>query len=608
MSTVEGTQPQGVELPGRVADRYDAIVVGGGHNGLTCAAYLAREGVRVLVIEARDTVGGCASTVDALGGARVNICNCDHSLVRSTGVIEDLDLAAHGLTYLEMEPAQLLVPWNGTPPWMLFRDVERTLQSLALSHPSQVEGYRRYVRDLVPAAELVLSMTAGPPRIGPVARRIAARRGRGLRALMRLSRSSCADVLADYFTDEALLAGPATTGPAVWGLPPQTAGTGLGALGYALRHVMPVGRPIGGSGALTDALASAVRAAGGTILTGARVAGIRCVGAAAAGVTLADGRRIDAPTVIAAGDPRSTIVDLLEGGGDRAQGLVDRWKARPGGDGYESKIDAVVGSVPRLIGLGDAHAAAVGADEPMISTLVVTPTMSELAQAAAGASRGLVARRPAMLANVPSLLDETVAPPDGGHVFSLEVLFTPYELAGGWDGSSEPERWLAAFGSLVEPGFVESVQRWRLVGPREYERDFSMPRGYAPSFAGGPLSALLGKDRELTRYATPVPGLFLTGAGTFPGAGVSGAPGRNAAQVVLAGPAGRLPAALRNARSVKQDRGRPKHRSFVQNLPYGRSITSWIRCTGRTTEYRPVRASFAVNAAPPGGGRRGTRD
>ena len=122
-----------------------------------------------------------------------------------------------------------------------------------------------------------------------------------------------------------------------------------------------------------------------------------------------------------------------------------------------------------------------------------------------------------------------------GHVLSLEVLWTPYALPGGWRGSAEPQRWLDAFAGMVQPGFGDAVRRWRVVTPEDYEADFSMPRGYAPSFGGGPLAALVGRDRELTRYETPVAGLYLTGAGTFPGAGVWGASGRNAAQVVLRG-------------------------------------------------------------------------
>jgi phytoene dehydrogenase-like protein len=168
--------------------------------------------------------------------------------------------------------------------------------------------------------------------------------------------------------------------------------------------------------------------------------------------------------------------------------------------------------------------------------MVVAPGLDGILAAHRTAARGGVAERPLYLSNVPSVVDPSVAPPDGGHVFSLETLFTPYNLTGGWKDTTEPERWLAAFATLVEPGFLDGIRRFRVVGPEDYERDFSMPAGYAPSFAGGPLAALFGRDRELTRYATPLPGLYLTGSGTFPGAGVSGAPGRNTARVILAAP------------------------------------------------------------------------
>ena len=143
-----------------------------------------------------------------------------------------------------------------------------------------------------------------------------------------------------------------------------------------------------------------------------------------------------------------------------------------------------------------------------------------------------MAADPVFLANVPSALDPTMRSPDGGEVFSLEVLYTPYELQGGWTGTAEPERWLARYGEWVQPGFAESIVDWRVMTPLSYEQQFGMPRGHAASFSGSPLSALLGRPRHLTRYTTPVHGLFCAGAATFPGAGVWGASGRNVASVV----------------------------------------------------------------------------
>ncbi len=295
-------------------------------------------------------------------------------------------------------------------------------------------------------------MTSGAPQVGAVARRLTQLRGRGLRGLLRMSRMSCTDVLREYFRDEALLAGPGTTGPAVWGLDPSTPGSGLGALGYVLRHVMPVGRPVGGSGRLTDALASALQAAGGEIVTGRRVTSIRTAAGRVVGVTLDDERRIDAPIVVSAVSPHETLARLLQAptGGAGAR-LAQRWRAAPAASGYESKIDAVVTELPRPRRLTDAHLAAVGLEHPLASTFVITPTLSQITGAADAAGVGRIARRPPMLANAPSAMDETLRPA-GGHVFSLEVLFTPYDLAEGWDATSEPKRWLSAFSELVQPG------------------------------------------------------------------------------------------------------------------------------------------------------------
>ncbi|MEO1065540.1 MAG: FAD-dependent oxidoreductase [Actinomycetota bacterium] len=123
---------------------HDVIIIGAGHNGLVCAAYLARAGLDVAVLEARDAVGGCASTVDAVG-ARVNICNCDHIAVRSLPLAEELDLADHGLRYIDLDPSSATLSWDAPRPWFSFHDLDRTVDLLARTHPTEVEGYRHYV-------------------------------------------------------------------------------------------------------------------------------------------------------------------------------------------------------------------------------------------------------------------------------------------------------------------------------------------------------------------------------------------------------------------------------------------------------------------------------
>lgn len=519
-------------LPVTGGDVFDVVVVGAGHNGLACAAYLARAGVRVLVLEARGTVGGCASSVDALG-ARVNICSCDHTMVLTTPMVEELRLADHGLRYLPVDPSRLVLPWDGGAPFVLFHDADRTVDVLGRTHPEEVAGYRAYLRDAVPAAQLLLDVVTGPPTPGNVLRGVAGRRGAGATTLLRWARSSFADVITRYFTSAAVI-GAAATGPAVWGLPPSCPGTGKAALGFATAHLSGVWRPEGGSGALTAALAAAVTAAGGVVRCGAAVGEIVVERGGVVGVRLESGELVRCGAVVSSVDPKRTLVEWLRDPPPSARTLQRRWSGRERGDGYQSKIDAVVTTAPRYRAVDDAFTRSVGLDDPLVPTAYVAPPLAELEESHRLLGQGRVARRPFLLAGVPTALDPTLrVGPAGHHVLSLEALWTPYELAGGWDGSREPRRWLEAYATLLEPGFLDGLVDWRVVTPPDYERDFRLDRGYTPSFTGGPLAALIGRDRELTRYATPVPGLFLTGAGTFPGAGVWGASGRNAAAVVL---------------------------------------------------------------------------
>jgi phytoene dehydrogenase-like protein len=510
-----------------VAD-FDAIVVGAGHNGLITAAYLAKAGLRTMLLEARRDVGGTAAS-EPFAGVTVNVCNCDHLTFRTTPVMSELDLASFGLQYIDVEPAQHHMAWSGGPSWTQYHDVEPTLDSLGRAHPDEVDGYRRYLGAAMPAVKLILAVACEPPSVRSLSRRAVRERLAGVPTILRWSRRSAADVLRSFFRHDALAGTAAVSGPMVWGISPELPRSGLGALTHAMRHVARVGRPAGGSGMVPTALARAYEHHGGTLRVESAVDTILCDGDAVRGVALDDGTEITAPVVVSACDPHRTFLEWLRNPPPSARDVVRRWKAIPHPDGYESKVDAVVSAAPRLRAV----------DAPLGTTTIVAPSLVEIDRAHRLMLDGQVHPTPGLLLNVPSLLDPTMTDPigatgrDSTQVVSLEVLYTPYRLRDGWSDTTEPRRWLELLGDLCEPGFLDSIVDWRAMTPDVYEREFHLPAGHATSFAGGPLAAVRNPNPELTRYETEVNGLYLTGAATFPGAGVWGASGRNCAAVVL---------------------------------------------------------------------------
>ena len=508
------------------AHDHDVIVIGAGHNGLVCAAYLARAGLRTLLVEARPSVGGTAAS-EEFAGAMVNICNCDHITFRTTPIIDELALAQHGLRYLDLDPSQVNLAWSGGPAWASYHDVEQTLDSIGRSYPGEVDGYRRYLKAAMPAVRLVFDAANDPPSLSGLTRKVIGARGRGVSTLLRWSRRSAADVMREYFTVDALQAPGLLVGPMVWGISPELAGSGLGALTYALRHVGTVGRPVGGSGMVPRSLLASFEAAGGVLRASTKVDAITCEGPAVRGVRFTDGTEVTARIVVSACNPHDTFLHWLTNPPQQALGMVQRWRNIPHDDGYESKIDAVTSSVPHLRAARDA-----GLDGDLAASYAIAPSIAEMHRGHQLMASGAVLEHPGLIANVPSVGDDTLAPA-GSHVLSIEALFTPYGLPGGWAQSAEPRRWLELFAGLAQEGFLDTVGEWRAMTPDRYEREFHLPHGHATSFAGGPLAALRNKNPELTRYETDVKGLYLTGAATFPGAGVWGASGRNAALTVL---------------------------------------------------------------------------
>ncbi len=512
---------------------FDAIVVGAGHNGLVCGAYLARAGVKTLLVEARESVGGCASTVQDLG-ARFNICSCDHTLVRAMPFIEDLDLTTHGLRYVEADPATVYLGYEDSAPWLMSNDIEVTVESIGRHRPAEAANYRRYLQDALPVAELTLEIGKGAATTPKMLARLAARRGKGAMRLLRWSRASALDVLRHYFDDEALVAPAVSNGPTVWGVRPDRPGTGLAGTAYAMRHLIKTGRPVGGSGALTDALATAFESYGGRLMCGTAVDGLLWDAAQVRGVRLGDGAEVSASAVIVACDPALVAHWLTPARQRAARRFVSSQASVPQGDGYQSKIDAVITALPQYQALEESALADLfEGREPNESTFVISPSIDEILESHRLRDLGRVAQQPTLMVNIPSALDGAMRSDDGHHVLSFEVLFTPYDIEGGWDNPSEPWRWLEVWSSLLQPGYLDHINRYRTMTPERYERELFLNRGYTPSYGASPLASLFGRRPELSRHRGPMRGLFLSGAGTFPGAGIWGAAGGNTANAAL---------------------------------------------------------------------------
>ena len=510
---------------------YEAVVIGGGHNGLICAAYLAKSGAKTLLLEARPEVGGCASTIEAMG-ASFNICNCDHILFRATNIAEELDLASFGLEYLIVDPLNLCLSWAGHKPWFLYQDIDKTLEGLAQSYPHQVEPYKKYCQVTAPMVKLMIEVARDIPSARSAVRAGYKTNFKGVKSLWQWSKMSAVEVLQSFFTEEALVMPALGLGPVVWGVDVTSKGTGLGALSYALRHAIGIGRPKGGSGALTSALKNCFLAHGGELRCAAFVDEIKISNSQRV-VKLNSDEEITANALISAIDPRVAATRLLSPNADKSaqKKFLKRWQEVPQLDGFESKVDGLVSGLPAYKN--------VCAQEPertdLYPTAIITPGLDDLSAGFKASLAGRTPKKPAMLVNFPSVRDNSMAKPKGSHILSLEVLNTPYAFEPGWGSSDEPMRWLNLYGSLIEGDFLDTLMNWRLMSPIDYETQFSMPKGYAPSFSGSPFAAIAGRPRELTRYTTPYDGLYFTGAGTFPGAGIWGTSGRNTAKVALKG-------------------------------------------------------------------------
>jgi phytoene dehydrogenase-like protein len=519
--------------------RYDAVVIGGGHNGLTAAAYLGRAGRRVLVLERRHVLGGAAVTEEVFPGFRVSVCSYVVSLLRPE-IIRELNLARHGLEILPLDGTFTPMP-GGDYLWRV-NDHAMTRREIARHSRLDAEAYDEYGRAMVDMARFVkpiLGMTPPDPLslrprdlgalIG-LGRRFRALAGADRRNQLQLMTMSAADFLDQWFETDVLKATMAASGIIGTFLGVRSPGTAYVLLHHYMGEIDGAfrswGFSRGGTGAISNAIAGAAREAGVEIRTETPVARIRTRRGRATGVVLANGDEIEAGLVLSSVDPHLTFLKLLEPEELPDEFLADvaRYKFR----GSSGKVNLALDALPDFTCLPGPGAHLRGA-------ISISPSVEYMERAYDQAKYGEFSRRPYIDMVIPTLTDPSVAPP-GKHILSCFVQYAPYRLAAGtWDDQRE------ALGDAVvdtiaefAPNIRRIIRHRQVLTPLDLEREFGLTEG---NIFQGELTLeqlfFLRPAPGWAQYATPIRDLWMCGSAAHPGGGIMGAPGRNAAMRIL---------------------------------------------------------------------------
>ncbi|MBV8205634.1 MAG: NAD(P)/FAD-dependent oxidoreductase [Acidobacteria bacterium] len=519
--------------------KYDAIVIGGGHNGLVTAAYLARAGRKVLVLERRHVLGGAAVTEEIIPGFKFSVCSYVVSLLRPE-IIRELDLPRHGLEVLPLDGTFTPMP-GGDYLWRM-NDHARTYREIARHSPLDAEAYDEFGRAMLRMCQFVkplLGMTPPDParlKIREMFELLAM--GRRFRRLsteekydqVQLMTMSAAEFLDQWFETDVLKATMSASGIIGTFLGVHSPGTAYVLLHHYMGEIDGAfrawGFARGGTGAISNAIAGAAREAGADIRTKCGVAQIIVKDGRAAGVALANGDEFYADVISSSVDPRLTFEKFIEARHLPADFLeeVKRYKYR----GSSGKVNLALDRLPEFTAMP-------GEGPHLRGAISISPSLEYMERAYDDAKYGDYSRRPYIDMVIPSLTDPSVAPP-GKHVMSCFVQYAPYKLREGtWDEKKE------AFGDNVvatisefAPNFKDIIVGRQVVTPLDLEREWGLTEG---NIFQGELSLeqlfFLRPVPGWAQYRTPIHGLYMCGSATHPGGGIMGAPGRLAAQHII---------------------------------------------------------------------------